>query len=324
MNLFDYVAKIKDIATHAIQAITNEEATKTALILPMISALGYDIFNPYELIPEMDCDLSRAGDKVDYAISINGSVRIIIECKHHRCNLSAHAPQLMKYYAASEAKCGILTNGIEYWFYSDTVKANIMDKEPFFKFNILEMGNDIVEELYMFTRERFSDEAIQRYIRESELRDMIIKSYRSNVTKMSDAFIGLILDSAGVAKSYENIELCREILASETGFEYVVQQNQGDMPSSNDESSLVDMARTILHELTDTSKLFSVKYKEHETLFMENQSKWLCRAYKGKGMIIFPPASESSTMDYSGESDLNKYKEHLINAAKSYDQHNNN
>ena len=323
MNLFDSVAKIKDIAIHAIQAITNEEATKTALILPMLSALGYDIFNPYELIPEMDCDLSRAGDKVDYAISINGSVRIIIECKHHKCNLSSHAPQLMKYYAASEAKCGILTNGIEYWFYSDTVKANIMDKEPFFKFNILEMGNDIVEELHMFTKERFSDEAIQRYIRESELRDKIIKSYRANVTKMSDQFIELILESAGVAKSYDNIGLCREILASETGFESAVQQTQENKHSSKEESSLVDAARLILHDFTDPSKVFSVKYKEHETLFMENQSKWLCRAYEGNGIIIFPPASERSTMDFSNASDLYKYKEHLLNAAKSYDQHTN-
>ena len=310
MNLFESVAKIKDIATHALHAITTEEATKTALILPMLSALGYDIFNPYELIPEMDCDLSRGGDKVDYAISINGSIRIIIECKHHTCNLSVHAPQLMKYYAASEAKCGILTNGIEYWFYSDTVKQNIMDKEPFLKFNILEMGNDVIEELHMFSKERFNDEAIQGYIRETELRDKIIKSYRSNVTKMSDGFIELILNSAGVEKSADNISLCREILASETGFESETQNSDG--------LSLVEFARQILCDFAEPSRVFSVKYKEHETLFLDNQSKWLCRAYKGKGMIIFPPASESSTMDYSKASDLIKYKELLLNVAKGY------
>lgn len=310
MNIFESVAKIKDVATHALHAITTEEATKTALILPMLSALGYDIFNPFELIPEMDCDLSRAGDKVDYAISINGTIRIIIECKHHTCNLSVHAPQLMKYYAASEAKCGILTNGIEYWFYSDTVKQNIMDKEPFLKFNILEMGNDIIEELQMFAKDRFSNEAIQGYIRETELRDKIIKSYRSNVTKMSDGFIELILDSAGVEKSIDNISLCREILASETGFESSIQNSDG--------MSLVEVARQMLSDFLEPSRVFSVKYKEHETLFLDNQSKWLCRAYKGKGMIIFPPASESSTMDYSRASDLNKYKEHLLNVAKGY------
>lgn len=310
MNLFESIAKIKEIATHALSAITTEEATKTALILPMLSALGYDIFNPYELIPEMDCDLSRGGDKVDYAISINGSIRIIIECKHHTCNLTTHAPQLMKYYAASEAKCGILTNGIEYWFYSDTVKQNIMDKEPFLKFNILEMGNDIIEELHMFSKDRFNEESILSYIHETEVRDKIIKSYRSNVIKMSDGFIELILDSAHVDKSAENISLCREILASETGFESSSQNTE--------EQSIVDVARTILQDIVEPSRIFSVKYKEHETLFLDSQSKWLCRAYQGKGMIIFHPASESNTMDYSKASDLNKYKAHLVNVTKCY------
>lgn len=310
MNLFESVAKVKDIATHALHAITTEEATKTALVLPMMSALGYDIFNPYELIPEMDCDLSKGGDKVDYAISINGAVRIIIECKHHTCNLSAHVPQLMKYYAASDAKCGILTNGIEYWFFSDTIKQNIMDKEPFMKFNLLEMGNDIVEELHMFSREGFSDKVVQHYIRETELRDKIIKAYRSNVTKMSDRFVEMILDSAHVEKSSENITLCREVLASETGIE--------EAQHNSDGLSIVDAARQALSGIADPSRVFSVKYKEHETIFIDNQSKWLCRVYEGKGMIIFPPASASSTMDYSKASDLIKYKEHLYSAVKNY------
>ena len=310
MNFFKSVESIKEVATHALHAITTEEATKTALILPMLSALGYDIFNPYELIPEMDCDLSRSGDKVDYAISINGSVRIIIECKHHTANIASHVPQLMKYYAASEAKCGILTNGIEYWFFSDTVKQNIMDKEPFMKFNLLDMGNDIVEQLHMFSKERFNDNAIRCFIQENEIRDKIIKSYRANVTKMSDEFVSLILASASVPNTTETASACREILASETGF----RQNF----NLNEELSIEDTAKHILSDDVEGSRLFSVKYKEHCTLFMDNQSKWLCRAYEGKGIIIFPPASQESTKDYTKSQDLYKYKELLIDAVKSY------
>ena len=310
MNLFESVAKIKDIAQHALDAITTEEATKTALILPMLSALGYNIFNPYELIPEMDCDLSRGGDKVDYAISINGSIRIIIECKHHTCNLSAHVPQLMKYYAASEAKCGMLTNGIEYWFFSDTVKQNIMDKEPFFKFNILEMGNEVVEELHMFSKERFSNEAIQSYIKETELRDKVIKSYRSNVTKMSNELVSLILKSAGVEPTQANQVLCREILAAHTTFNYTLYNIE--------ELTLEEAIKKQLSSFIDESRIFSVKYKEHETIFMDNQSKWICRAYKSKGIIIFPPSTEKSTKDFTKASDISKYNDDLTSAVNLY------
>lgn len=310
MNLFLSVEKIKETASHALSAITTEEATKTALILPMLSALGYDIFNPYEVIPEMDCDLSKGGDKVDYAIAIDGHVRIIIECKHHNANLAIHAPQLMKYYAASDAKCGILTNGIEYWFYSDTIKQNIMDKEPFLKFNILEMGNDMVEQLHMFSKDRFSDSAVQSYIRLNEIRDRISRAYRENVVKMSDELITLVLNSAGVEQTVENTRLCREILASETG------------ESSSDHIveglPLEDTARSILSGIVDGRRIFTVQYKEHETVFMDNQSKWLCRAYKGKGMVIFSPACESNTKDYSNPADLTRYKQLLLDAANSY------
>ena len=33
-------------------SLNTEEATKTALVLPFIAALGYDVFNPSEVVPE--------------------------------------------------------------------------------------------------------------------------------------------------------------------------------------------------------------------------------------------------------------------------------
>lgn len=310
MNFFQYIEKIRDVAKHALCAITTEEATKTALILPMLSALGYDIFNPFELVPEMDCDLSRSGDKVDYAIALNGAVKIIIECKHHNINLANHVPQLMKYYAASDAKCGLITNGIDYWFYSDTVKKNIMDKEPFFKFNLLEMENDMVEQLYMFSKEKFNDDAIQLYINNFEIRRKIASSYRNIVTKVSDELIYLILDSANIVKTQDNVSMCREILASETG-----------LTSKQVEALSVESAvKDILSDIIDTNRIFSVKYKEHETIFLDNQSKWLLRAYPRKGMVIFAPSSEMNTKDFANPSDLSAYADIIKKALQAINQ----
>lgn len=31
--------------------------------MPMIAALGYDVFNPFEVVPEMDCDLIKKKEK---------------------------------------------------------------------------------------------------------------------------------------------------------------------------------------------------------------------------------------------------------------------
>ena len=63
--------------------INTEEATKTAFVLPFINTLGYDIFNPIEVVPEFTADVGlKKGEKVDYAVMHKGEPAIIFECKH--------------------------------------------------------------------------------------------------------------------------------------------------------------------------------------------------------------------------------------------------
>lgn len=68
MDFKDNVLQLAERIKKQKDAIQTEEATKNAFIMPIITALGYDVFNPFEVVPEMDCDLTRKGDKIDYAI----------------------------------------------------------------------------------------------------------------------------------------------------------------------------------------------------------------------------------------------------------------
>jgi hypothetical protein len=71
-----------------IDHLGTEEATKNALVMPFISALGYDVFNPQEVVPEFVADHgTKKGEKVDYAIMQNDDVIILIECKHAKSPL---------------------------------------------------------------------------------------------------------------------------------------------------------------------------------------------------------------------------------------------
>lgn len=57
-QLSDRVAKMKD-------NIQTEEATKNAFVMPFINALGYDVFNPMEVLPEFVCDIgTKKGEKM--------------------------------------------------------------------------------------------------------------------------------------------------------------------------------------------------------------------------------------------------------------------
>ena len=141
--------------------IGTEEATKTAFVLPFISALGYDVFSPLEVVPEYIADVGlKKGEKVDYAITIDGQPSIIFECKHWKEDLSNHTSQLHRYYGVSKSKFGVLTNGYEYRFYTDLVKPNIMDDKPFFSFSINNMREQQHNELLKFHKSNFDENKI--------------------------------------------------------------------------------------------------------------------------------------------------------------------
>ncbi|MES2131628.1 MAG: type I restriction endonuclease [Bacteroidota bacterium] len=144
-QLGDRVVKLKD-------QVNTEEATKNAFIMPFIRELGYDVFNPLEVTPELVADIGmKQGEKIDYAIMQNGLPIILIECKHHASPLNVNnASQLFRYFHTTKAKFSILTNGIEYRFYTDLVEPNKMDEKPFFSFNITDIKDNQIEELKKF------------------------------------------------------------------------------------------------------------------------------------------------------------------------------
>ena len=148
MNFDD---KIKDFANR-IESIKNtlttEEATKTALIMPFFQLLDYDVFNPMEFVPEYVADIGvKKGEKVDYAIMRNGKPIIIIEAKSITDKLKKHDTQLMRYFSVTEAKFAILTNGINYKFFTDLEHENMMDKKPFLEINLLSIDDNEILQL---------------------------------------------------------------------------------------------------------------------------------------------------------------------------------
>lgn len=151
-------SRAESIAGHA----QSEEATKTALVLPFIGALGYDVFDPTEVVPEYHADVGqRKGEKVDYAIIKDGAPILLIECKPSDSELSQeNATQLYRYFTATEARFGILTNGLLYRFYSDLDEPNRMDGSPFMEFSLLEdVTERAAKSLKIFTKSAFDLES---------------------------------------------------------------------------------------------------------------------------------------------------------------------
>lgn len=145
------------------QNISTEEATKNAFVMPFIkTVLGYDVFDPTEVVPEFVCDVgTKKGEKIDYAIFKDGHVQILIECKKIGEPLNVnHASQLFRYFHVTTARISILTNGRVYKFFTDLEAPNKMDDKPFLELDLLDIDEHAAPELRKLTRSAFDVDSI--------------------------------------------------------------------------------------------------------------------------------------------------------------------
>jgi hypothetical protein len=161
MDFKDTMKQLADRVEKLKENLQTEEATKNALIMPFLQALGYDVFNPLEVTPEFTCDIgTKKGEKIDYAIFKDGEPVLLIECKHWKQNLNLHDNQLLRYFHASKAKFGLLTNGIVFRFYTDLETPNKMDEKPFLEIDLTDIRSNQIEELKKFHKSYFDIENI--------------------------------------------------------------------------------------------------------------------------------------------------------------------
>lgn len=145
------------------ESIETEEATKNAFIMPFISTiLGYDVFNPLEVVPEFTADVGvKKGEKVDYAIVHNGEVQILIECKKSKEPVKIeHASQLYRYFAVTNARIAILTNGEHYQFFTDLDAPNRMDAKPFLVLDLTDIDETLIPELQKLSKDVFDLDSV--------------------------------------------------------------------------------------------------------------------------------------------------------------------
>lgn len=208
MDFKDSVLQISERIEKLKNSISTEEATKNAFIMPLISALGYDVFNPLEVVPELDCDLvKKKGEKIDYAIMKDGSPILLVECKHWEQNLNLHETQLQKYFIASNARFGVLTNGIEYRFYTDLEKPNIMDDKPFMVVNMLDLSDNDIEQMKRFHKSYYNLDGIldtaQGLKYTTELRGVIYAEFNTPSSEFVKYFAKRVFEGAITQKALE-------------------------------------------------------------------------------------------------------------------------
>lgn len=193
----DFIDQLRILASRIVNTrtmIQTEEATKNAMVMPFIQALGYNVFDPLEVTPELVADVgTKKGEKVDYAILRDGKPIMLFECKKCGGDLNInHAGQLFRYFHVTEARFSVLTNGLVYRFFTDLEQPNKMDEKPFFEFNILDFKERDVEELKKFAKSAFDLDTILTTANDLKYTRAIQTKLAELVANPSEDFVRLL------------------------------------------------------------------------------------------------------------------------------------
>ncbi|MBB6402187.1 hypothetical protein HNP92_001509 [Methanococcus maripaludis] len=175
--------------------INNEETTKQSLIIPFVQTLGFEVFNPLEVRPEYIADFGKKkGEKVDYALFKDKKPVMFIEAKSVTENLKNHDAQLSRYFnAVPEVKLAILTNGVDYKFFTDLNSENMMDDSPFLTLNIMDLKDSDYETLQKFRKDEFTKEDLLNHAEELVYMSALRGTLRNLFKNPNDDFVRFLI-----------------------------------------------------------------------------------------------------------------------------------
>lgn len=342
------IASMKD-------SIQTEEATKTSLIMPFFSLLGYDVFNPSEFTPEFTADVGiKKGEKVDYAILNDGKPVILIEAKWIGESLDKHDSQLFRYFGTTSAKFAILTNGEIYRFYTDLDEPNKMDATPFLEVDMTNIKPSQIPELMKFHKSQFAVDGITSTASALKYTGEFQSLFSKELQAPSDEFLKFFLSSTYSGRQTQAVmerfrpvlkkalndyisELMNEKIKSALNVDANIENAaKEDVEESSPEEKAAEskiittteelgaffIIRTILRGVVPVN---DVAYKDTTRyfgiLYQNKTTKWICRLILNDSQksLIIPDANKEETK-YPLDSiyDIENYREQLIESAKRY------
>ena len=355
MDLIDRLKALGEKAPRIKEQVETEEATKNAFVMPFISALGYDVFNPLEVKPEFVADIGiKKGEKVDYCIFKDGQPIIIIECKHWKEELDPHNSQLFRYFHVAGAKFAILTNGINFRFYTDLVNPNKMDEKPFLEFSIERISESVVNELKKFHKAQFDQQEIFNTASElkysKEIKDILsaelknpteefVKYFASRVysgritNKVLEQFVDLVNKSVKALIS----EMVSNRLQSALEKEEEVQGEAAELSAAGEEAPVEDVndiettdeeleafhiVRAILRKEVTVARITLRDIKTYCGILLDdNNRKPICRLRFNstqKYLGLFDTGKDEEKIPIESVDDIYQYADRLAGTVRHY------
>ncbi|MEX0723886.1 MAG: type I restriction endonuclease [Gracilimonas sp.] len=346
MDLIDQLQSISNNIERQKDKILTEEATKNAFVMPFIKALGYDVFNPDEVVPEFTSDVGiKKGEKVDYAIFVDGKPAILFECKKFDTDLKTKAPsQLYRYYSVSDAKLGVVTDGRHYHFYSDLEESNKMDDKPYMELDILNIDEHLIPQLKKISKGTFDLDATLETALELKYTKAIkreIASLLENPTKdFVKYFTSLVYDGRFTSNTEEQFtpivkkafnQFIREKINAkiDSAFDEEEQLEEDEVEVTDDgidttqeEIEGYHIVKAIVSEVIDPKRVVHRDTKSYMGILLDDNNRQpICRLHFNTSnwqITLFDEDKNDHRVNIDSLNDIYKHADKLRNAAKSY------
>ena len=175
---------------------TTEAQTKNSPIEPFLRCLGYDPSHPEQVTLEVSTEL---GGKIDHVLTGQANVKIAVEAKKAGVKPSEkETNQLRSYFTFSEAAAAILTNGVDYWLFTDLKKTNVMDATPYHRADVKHLTDNDIHHLETLTRSHVQQGAVHEQAQRERYRTLVSEIVTQELRSPSQEFLRLIGKKAGI------------------------------------------------------------------------------------------------------------------------------
>ena len=357
----DFADRIRNLASRIPQQlghVKTEEATKNALVMPFINALGYNVFDPTEVVPEFTADVGiKKGEKVDYAIMKDGKLVMLFECKTVGTNLATvHSSQLYRYFSVTDAPVAVLTNGTTYNFYMDLESPNRMDSKPFLVFDMLDFEESLLPALKKLSKENFDPDVLEtdafelkytgeiKRVLDDELKnpsEEFVKYFGSNVFSLRmtqnavkeltpivkralNQFVASKVNERLQSAIDDSVEVPVGISSQEEQVAETKESKENRVETTEEELEGFFIVKALLRDKVDPNRIVHRDTQSYFGILLDdNNRKPICRLHFNSGtvkyVVFFDEKREAERINIKSLNDIYKHSDKLIAAVRGHE-----
>lgn len=311
----------------------NEAETRLKLIEPLLQIIGFSSASNDDMLTELAAGWGRKNDRADIGLKYTkNSTEVIIECKKYGKKLTdTEGSQLNSYFINTpSAKFGILTNGLEWRFYTinESTKDTKLYNIPFLILDFSEITEELIEEFTKFHKQAENLKEVFNEAQEIYFLQGFEEAFASELAEPSEEFIKAIFNRMHGKKLMDSTKnKIRNLINSnaiQNALPKVIEEeskNGSIVITTAEELKIYHSVKTLLLHSIKKLDASRINYRDLKNSFNilvdDNNKKIICKITSNRGKYYIDLNDTKDKIEVKGLESLIPIKKELINIASN-------